>query len=226
MRNKVTLNGNITYSGNLYLNSGRLHINSFLFFTAKETQAIDHDGLVELYDIAYRVIMGTRTAYDSKFSCPDYGHRTMLLAAFIILKISRSHLAARIDLRAGEKAYFAVILALRESSLENDDLCARGAMVLAQLWTSTRVFRRPDGIVDGLTLHIRSRLSMGIVHDCFWWWREEFQGKSNPYRDYGTAWPGWNGLFSPFLLQLLLFADNRRNALFPRTLRRHFFFKS
>ncbi len=65
-------------------------------------------------------------------------------------------------------------------------------MVLAQLWSSTRVFRRPDGAVDGLALRVRSRLSMGIAHDCFWWWREEFQGKANPYKAQST--PGSNGL--------------------------------
>lgn len=70
---------------------------------------------------------------------------------------------------------------MRESSLENDDLYARGAMILSQLWTSTRVFQGPDGIVDGLSLRIRTRLSMGVVFDCFWWWREEFQGKLSPF---------------------------------------------
>ena len=216
----------IEYSGILHLNSGRLYVNSFLFFTANETQALDHDGLVELYAIAYKVIMGTKSSYHGKSSCPDYGYRTMLLAAFIILKLSRSSLADRVDLRAGEKAYFATILALRESSLENDDLCARGAMVLAQLWTSTRVFRRPDGVVDGLTLRVRSRLSMGIVFDCFWWWREEFQGKLNPYKNYGTPRPGSNGLFLPPLLPPFPSLMPRRNAPVPPTLRCRFSFES
>lgn len=137
--------------------------------------------------------MGTKATYPGKSSCPDYANWSKLLAAFIILKISRSCLAGRVDLRAGEKAYFATILEFRESSLGNDDLCARGAMVLGQLWSSTRVFRRPDGAVDGLALRIRSRLSMGIVHDCFWWWREEFQGKANPYNAQST--PPSDGLF-------------------------------
>ena len=132
--------------------------------------------------------MGTKTSYHGKSSYPDYSNWPKLLAAFIILKISRSCLAGRVDLRAGEKAYFATILEFRESSLENDDLCARAAMVLGQLWSSTRVFRRPDGVVDGLALRIRSRLSMGIVHECFWWWREEFQGKANPYGAQSTPW--------------------------------------
>jgi hypothetical protein len=170
-------------------------MNSFLFLTADDTQALDHDGLVELYYIAYKVIMGTKATYPGKSSCPDYVGWSKLLAAFIILRISRSCLASRVDLRAGEKAYFATILDFREASLENDDLCARGAMVLGQLWSSTRVFRQPDGVVDGLVLRVRSRLSMGIVHECFWWWREEFQGKAHPYKAQST--PGSDGLFGP-----------------------------
>jgi hypothetical protein len=118
----------------------------------------------------------------------------MLLAACILLKILRSRLTDQVDGRAGEEAYFATITTLRESSLENNDLCARGAMVLSQLWTSSRIFRQPDGLVDGLTLYIRSRFSMGIVYDCFWWWREEFQGKSNPYKSFHNPNAGPNGL--------------------------------
>ena len=110
----------------------------------------------------------------------------MTLAAFIILKVSRSCLAGRVDLRTGEKAYFTTIVSLRESSLENDDIYARGSMILKQLWTSTQVFRGPDGVVDGLSLRIRTRLSMSVVFDCFWWWREEFQGKISPYNNTET----------------------------------------
>ena len=117
----------------------------------------------------------------------------MILAAFIILKISRSYLAGRVDLGSGEKAYFAAIVSLREFSLQNDDLYARGAMILTQLWTSSRVFRRPDGVIDALTLRIRTRLSMSVVFDCFWWWREEFQGKTSPYNDAGTQQGRGNG---------------------------------
>ncbi len=158
-------------------------MNSFLFLTTDDTQALDHDGLVELYYLAYKVIIGMKVSYlgNMKSSRPDYANWSKLLAAFIILKISRSCLAGRVDLRAGEKAYFATILGFRESSFANDDLPARGATVLGQLWSSTRVFRRPDGVVDGLALRVRSRLSMAIVHDCFCRWKEEFQGKEIPY---------------------------------------------
>ena len=144
--------------------------------------------------MAHKVIMGSKCANYHRYSCPDYIRRTTLLAACVILKVLRSCLAEQVDRRAGEEAYFATITTLRESSLENNDLCARGAMVLSQLWTSSQVFRQPDGVVDGLTLYIRSRFSMGIVYDCFWWWREEFQGKSNPYKKLQNANSGSNGL--------------------------------
>ena len=137
----------------------------------------------------------------------------MILAAFIILKISRSYLAGRVDLRSGEKAYFTTIVALRESSLQNDDLYARGAMILTQLWTSTRVFRRPDGVVEGLFLRIRTRLSMGVVFDCFWWWREEFQGKTSPYTDTGTQQSGESG--SWLLKGMEIKADTKKTAEEP-----------
>jgi hypothetical protein len=174
----------------LYFNCGRLHINTFYFFsTLSTTQDIDYDGLVGLYGISCRVINNARAVFYSNnatASCTAYVHRTMTLAAFIILKILRSCLASRVDLRTGEKAYFTVIVSLRASSLENDDLHARGAMILTQLWTSTRLFRGPDGVVNGLSLRIRTRSSMSVVFDCFWWWREEFQGKLSPFNAVDT----------------------------------------
>ncbi len=185
-------------------------MNSFLFLTADDTQALDHDGLVELYYLAYKVITGMKVSYlgNMKSSRPDYANWSKLLAALIILKISRSCLAGRVDLRAGEKAYFATILGFRESSFANDDLPARGAMVLGQLWSSTRVFRRPDGVVDGLALRVRSRLSMAIVHDCFWRWKEEFQGKETPCYKAAQTVPASKGLPNRQCRRTFVFANS------------------
>ena len=115
--------------------------------------------------------------------CPQFIEKAVTLAAISILKIHRSELAPFVNLHAGEKAYFSAILFCRGSSLENDDLGARGVSILSQLWTSQNIFKRLDGRVESLVTRIRSRLSMSVVFDCFWWWREEFTGQISPYRD-------------------------------------------
>jgi transcriptional regulatory protein LEU3 len=28
---------------------------------------------------------------------------------------------------------------------------------------------------------------MSVIFDCFWWWRAEFGGQSNPYQDQGES---------------------------------------
>ena len=106
-----------------------------------------------------------------------------MLAALSIFKIYRSKLGPFVDLSAGEKAYFSAIRFSRQASLENDDLEARGVSILSQLWTSQVVFQRSNGQVDSLGTRIRTRLSMSVVFDCFWWWKEEFAGQSSPYNE-------------------------------------------
>lgn len=106
-----------------------------------------------------------------------------MLAAFTILKIHRSELAPHLDLQAGEQAYFAAIFFAREESLQNNDLSARAASILGQLWNSQSIFKNKNGTVDSLTSRISSRLSMSTLFDCLWWWRQEFGGLGNPYEN-------------------------------------------
>ncbi|EHK17250.1 uncharacterized protein TRIVIDRAFT_205851 [Trichoderma virens Gv29-8] len=114
-------------------------------------------------------------------NAPVFVQKSLMLAAFTILKISRSELAPHLDLQAGEQAYFAAIFFAREESLQNNDLSARGASILGQLWNSQSIFKGKHGIIDSLSSRITSRLSMSTLFDCLWWWRQEFGGLGNPY---------------------------------------------
>jgi hypothetical protein len=116
-------------------------------------------------------------------TCTVFIDRCVTLAAFTILKIVRSPLSEHIDLEAAERAYFLAIRFARRVTLQSDDLGARGATLMSQLWTSKNIFRYGSGRVESLRGRIRSRLAMSVVFDCFWWWREEFGGRPSPYRD-------------------------------------------
>lgn len=109
----------------------------------------------------------------------------LALASFTILKLSRSYIRDQVDLDRGKSAYFAVIEMCREFSLESGDVMARFRTILTQLWTSKKIFKKPDGTTDALSLRCGSRLAMSISFDMFWWWRAEFGGVSNPYEDSG-----------------------------------------
>lgn len=168
----------------IHLSCCRIHVLAFHFLESPAFR--DNEGLVQLYALSCAftddIIREHRKRPIIDFFTV-FVERTVMLAVTCVLKIHRSELAPYIDLVAGEKAYFAAIRVHRQTSLENDDIGARGFSILSQLWTSPNTFRKSNGRLESLDTHIRSRLSMSVVFDCFWWWREEFAGHTSPYLD-------------------------------------------
>ncbi|KAK5996400.1 Regulatory LEU3-like protein [Cladobotryum mycophilum] len=168
---------------NLHLHCYRVHLLAYHFLVGRASRK--PEGFACLYSAACTLITTVcQRNIDERTSvkyCPVLVHRSITLAAMAILKLNRSELAVHLDLEAGERAYFAAIVAAREMSLLNNDLCARGASILSQLWNSRTIFKKQDGTIDSLTSRICSRLSMSVMFDCLWWWRQEFGGLGNPY---------------------------------------------
>jgi transcriptional regulatory protein LEU3 len=113
--------------------------------------------------------------------CPSFIDRTMTLTGFAILKLSRSTLAPHLDRNAGEQAYLYAVQFSKSMSMQNNDLGARAAAIMSNLWSSTKIFRRKDVHNESLALRLRTRLSMSVSFDMFWYWREEFGHMKNPY---------------------------------------------
>jgi transcriptional regulatory protein LEU3 len=107
--------------------------------------------------------------------------RTITLAGFTILRLMRSPLAQHLGLLAGEQAYHQAIQFLKNVSLQRGDIHYRTAYIMSDLWGSDKVFRNKDGHVESLYLRLRTRLSMSVSYDMFWYWREEFNKMQNPY---------------------------------------------
>jgi hypothetical protein len=108
---------------------------------------------------------------------------SIILAAMSLLKIQRSpELNGHLDLNAGQTAFFSAVVTLRELSLQNDDLNSRCATILGDLWNSKDAFKK-NGAMDSLSCRVRNRLSMGVVFDCLWWWRQEFGDQGNPFQE-------------------------------------------
>lgn len=114
---------------------------------------------------------------------PVFSTKYLQLGAFIVLKIGRSHIRELVDLPRGRRAYFSVIQLQKKMSVRLDDIFARASIICTQIWTSNNIFRRSDGTIDSLFLRCRSRLGMSVVFDCYWWWRQEFNGQPNPYEE-------------------------------------------
>ncbi|KAI9655544.1 MAG: hypothetical protein M1821_005337 [Bathelium mastoideum] len=160
----------------------RLSIRAFHFFL--ESGQLKKPGILQVFTISCQLIdlyASLDASEDWASYCTHYFARMMLLAAYCILRIHKSELRISIDLRRGETSFFKAINLAKKRSTQSNDLDSRSALILTQLWNSHRAFRRKDGTLNGLHLHLRSRLFMSVIFDCFWWWRAEFNRQRFPY---------------------------------------------
>lgn len=174
----------------IYLHCYRIHLLAYHFL---DCPSPNNDGLISLYIISCKLFESLTSQDESTgFSraCPEFIYKTTLLAAISILKIQKSELVRHVNSASGEKAYFSAIYLCQRASFQSNDLGARGVTILGQMWTSKNMYRQPDGRVDSLSTRIRSRLSMSVVFDSFWWWRVEFNGQTSPYPEQNQISPG------------------------------------
>ncbi|KAI1469832.1 uncharacterized protein F4812DRAFT_469891 [Daldinia caldariorum] len=173
----------------IYLYCYRIHLLAYHFLDWPNP---DHDSLIKLYTISCKLIESLTSEDESTGfarACLEFIHKTILLAAISILKIQKSELVRHVNSTSGEKAYFSAIYLCQRISLQSNDLGARGVIILGQMWTSKNMYRQQDGRVDSLSTRIRSRLSMSVVFDSFWWWRVEFNGQTSPYPEQNRIAP-------------------------------------
>jgi hypothetical protein len=140
-------------------NSTRLHLGAFYFFDRPSSLKLVR--LTAVYHIACEFIDNIVTRdrqIDYALYLPEQYYRTLSLAATIILRICRSpDLSPKVDQGLGEQSFFAAIQILKKRVLKNNDLNARIATILCQLWQSQRAFRAQDDSIDSLNIRIRSR---------------------------------------------------------------------
>ncbi|ORY13135.1 hypothetical protein BCR34DRAFT_481452 [Clohesyomyces aquaticus] len=166
------------------LNCCRVHVLAFHFFAPSQNP--DVEALSRLYSLCVSTVQAAKTLVQTanlKTVCSSFIDRSMNLMGFVILKISRSPLAPHLDLAAGEQAYSFAVQFSKDQSLLQHDIGARCAAIMTQLWGSSKIFRRRDGRIESLGLRLRTRLSMSVSFDMFWYWREEFGNMSNPYNN-------------------------------------------
>ena len=159
---------------------------AFHFFAHPTNPGPDAEGLSRFYSLCISVIQSASTMQTTqKIHLPSVSQsfidRTITLAGFTILRLVRSPLAQHLDLLAGERAFSQAYDFLQNVSLQPGDIHFRTAHIMKDLWGSDKVFRKKDGRVESLYLRLRTRLSMSISYDMFWYWREEFGNMQNPY---------------------------------------------
>lgn len=174
-----------TAINNLYLHAAGLHLRLFVFFDSPNKRRYNED----LLDLYYATRKFLRSAFDVETAggkviayTTNYILQMIIAAAFTLLKLLNSFFAKTIDLDEGKALFTRTISTIREISVTNSDLPSRLAEVLAQLWrgggAGSRITGPTSGSLDNsLQLKVRCRLSMSLVYDSVWRWREEFQAK-------------------------------------------------
>ncbi|KAJ9294663.1 transcriptional regulator family: Fungal Specific TF [Paecilomyces variotii] len=176
----------------LYLRASNLHLHLSAFFdnpTAKDYR----EGLLSLHSATTAFLesaLNLETHVGPVLSyTPYYIYQMMLAAGFTLLKLCKSFFAAHIDLEYSRNLFNRTIWAIRAISVSNNDLPERLAEVLAQMWRlGGTPSQRPTGsnaeIDDSLQLRVRCRMSMSLVYDSVWRWREDAQTRGRNIEAY------------------------------------------
>ena len=122
---------------------------------------IDPLGLFDLYSISIELIEtyeNLDVSNDFALYASLYLSRSIVLASFVVLKLTRGSLDLRLEKQRGEQCYFKAINLVQRRALNFPDLDTKAATILTDLWSSKLVFRDADGNSEALRLRIRSRL--------------------------------------------------------------------
>lgn len=117
----------------------------------------------------------------------NYIMQMVLAGGFALLKLLNSFFAAQVDTITGRTIFMQTVSALRSISVVQNDLPQRLAEVLAQLWQASggggqRLFDDNGSKRDvdaSLQLKVRCRMSMSLVYDSVWRWKEQFGAVRN-----------------------------------------------
>jgi hypothetical protein len=176
----------------LYLRAARLHLHLSAFFD--DPSAKDYrERLLSLHRIT-RAFLEAALAIETDDGSvlpytPYYIYQMVLAGGFTLLKLCKSFFATYIDLDYSKALFNRTIWAIRALSVSPNDLPERLAEVLVQMWrlggtpTQRPIVHRAD-VDDSLQLKVRCRMSMSLVYDSVWRWREDAQTKGRNIEAY------------------------------------------
>jgi hypothetical protein len=179
-----TLTLNLSSVNTLYLRAAALHLHLSVFFDPPTSKTYRQD-LLALWLATTRFLEGALSlenvgGYSIQYAT-NYMLQMIIAGGFTLLKLLNSSFANLIDREYGKNLFTKTIRTIRTISISNNDLPSRLAEVLAQLWRAGGAGKEnPDGgneMDDSLQIKVRCRMSMSLVYDSVWRWREEFQAK-------------------------------------------------
>ena len=170
----------------VYFLAAGLHLHLSAFFDNPTTKDY-RQALSALYNattsfleaaLGLETTVGQVLAYSS-----NYIYQMTLAAGFCLLKLCKSFFAVHLDMEYSKSLFNGTIRALRSMSVSENDLPERMAEVLAQMWRmGGSSMAQPHQITgeqpdNSLRLKVRCRMSMSLVFDSVWRWREDAQAR-------------------------------------------------
>lgn len=179
------INVDSTAIENLYLKAAGLHLRLSAFFDSPTSK----DYQLDLLALWLSTTSFLECAFNLETSisgviiyATNYILQMIIASGFTLLKLLNSFFANHIDLAYGRQLFNRTIWAIRSISVTNNDLPSRLAEVLAQLWKASgagsKVSHDESSLSDNsLQLKVKCRMSMSLVYDSVWRWREEAQAR-------------------------------------------------
>ena len=130
---------------------------------------------------------------------PYYIYQMMVAGGCTLLKLCKSFFSTHIDMEYTKNLFNRTVWAVRGLSVSSNDLPERLGEVLAQMWRlgGAPSTSNPE-VDDTLMLKVRCRMSMSLLYDSVWRWREDARTKGRNIE--GT----YHILTSYLLLKLLV----------------------
>jgi hypothetical protein len=160
----------------LYLRAAALHQHLSVFFDSPDTSGY-RENLLALWGATKAFLEGCYT-FDTSggnliVHATNYILQMIIAAGFTLLKLLNSFFASFIDMQHGKDLFTRAIATIRKISVMREDLPSRLAEVLAQMWRAGQ----QGNFTSSLEIKVRCRMSMSLVYDSVWRWREEFEAK-------------------------------------------------
>ena len=209
----------------VYLRAANLHLRLSAFFDSPSS----NDYRIDLFALWHSTTSFLEAAFNINTAAgnvlvysTNYILQMIIAAGFSLLKLMNSFFASHVDIEYGRNIFNRTIQAIRSISVFTNDLPNRLAEVLAQLWRSSgagsrRLVATNEGTDSSLQLKVKCRMSMSLVFDSVWRWREEFQaqGRGNLECMYKSSVPSFSRS-----LTLTMFPSRGQKPNQPRLRRR------
>ena len=172
----------------LHLRAAGLHLRLSAFFDSPTSKDYLLD-LLSLFEASTQFL-----EYALSLQGPDgsmliyatnYILQMIIAAAFTLLKLLNSFFATYFDQVYGKNLFTRAVYAIRSISVKENDLPSRFGEVLAQFWKASGAGSKKvppatsaastPASENSLQLKVTCRMSMSLVYDSAWRWREEFQ---------------------------------------------------